>query len=461
MAVTAGAFGSLDSALNIAFPDLTTHFDLDVGGLQWVIVCFVLAFGGPLLAAGQLGDRLGHRRVLAAGAALTGLAFVVCALAPTFGILLAGRVLQGLGTALVMASAPALLTLTTPHSQRGRALGRFQTAAAVGLAAGPIIGGPLVAVWGWPAVFWFRVPLTVLLIGLSRTGRRSPLHPRDPNPQTDILGGAVFTVALVGALLMINGGRTLGWTSPLVGLAAVVTVAAVAAIPAVARRSAQPVLDPRLIRRPGFTAATSLAVLANGAMFVTWLLMPSLLVDRIGWSVLVSGVVLALSPAATAVAASIAGRQADRGRSTRLVLVGLALEAAGLATLGIIGGFADPAAGGLAARGAAGGLAGTALTVLLVLGMVGAGFGLGLFLTPNMATIMSALPDTSQGVAGGLNFLTRTTGIVASVGLASALFVRIEITNGPGPAFRWVFLAAAALLVIGAALEVHRVARAH
>ncbi len=167
LAVLAGVFGSLDTALNIAFPDLTAHFDLEVSGLQWVVVCFVLAYGGSLLGAGQLGDRFGPDRVLAAGATSATIALIVCALAPTFEIFLVGRAFQGVSTAMVMASAPALITISAGDDAKGHAIGRFQTSAAIGLAIGPIVGGPLVRAGGWPAVFWFRAPLSLLLVVLS------------------------------------------------------------------------------------------------------------------------------------------------------------------------------------------------------------------------------------------------------------------------------------------------------
>ena len=167
MAVVAGAFGSLDTALNIAFPDLVADFGLAVGDLQWVVVCYVLSYGALLLAAGQLGDVIGHRLVLGFGAGLSTIALLICALANTFPVLLAGRIVQGIGVSMVMASAPALLTTGAPPrlsgnpGGRGRAIGVFQTSAAVGLAIGPIVGGPLVDFAGWRGVFWFRVPIAL------------------------------------------------------------------------------------------------------------------------------------------------------------------------------------------------------------------------------------------------------------------------------------------------------------
>ncbi len=445
LAVLAGVFGSLDTALNIAFPDLTAHFGLEVSGLQWVVVCFVLAYGGSLLGAGQLGDRFGPDRVLAAGASSATLALVLCAMAPTFEIFLVGRAFQGVSTALVMASAPALITLSAGDDTKGHAIGRFQTSAAIGLAIGPIIGGPLVRAGGWPAVFWFRVPLSALLLVLSLrmvTSRRPTAR-----PPTDVAGGLLFTVVLTAGLLAINGGRTLGWASPAVLGAALVAAIALWLIPRVAARTDHPLLDPGLLHQRDFMSANVLAITSNGAMFATWLLLPALLVDQFGWNVLSAGCCLALSPAATALVAPKAGRRADRGRSGPLVVGGLAVMAGSMAVLGIVGGTTD------------GGIDAAARAFAIVIGLLGVGAGLGAFAVPNMKTIMHALPANQQGVAGGLALLTRTAGIVTAVAASSALFDAIEPERGYDAAFRTVFIVMSVVLALASLAETIRLRR--
>ncbi|MCP4086693.1 MAG: MFS transporter [Actinomycetia bacterium] len=432
LATVAGAFGSLDSALNVAFPDLSDHFGLDVSGLQWVVVTFVLAFGGSLVVAGQLADRHGHRRVLGMGGAASVVAMAICATAPTFGVFLGARVLQGLASALVMAAAPALITNSVTEDHRTRALAQFQTSAAVGLAIGPVIGGPLVEALTWRGVFWFRVPVAAVLVLLA-VRARSPAQEGPARTSSDVLGGLTVTAILAGGLVVVNGGRALGWTSPPVIVAGVIAAAGLAIWPRIEARVEVPVLPPRLFRSVELSAALGWSIVANGAMFATWLLVPSLLVDQLNVGVLATGLVLAASPVATALVAPGAGWLADRGRGGVAVVAGLGLEAVGMALLSLAG----PAWG---APTVAGGLA-------LV------GVGLGLFVVPNMATVMSALPRSAQGVAGGLALLTRTTGIVISVGVASTLFDRLEPDQGFFAAFELVYRVAAAVLLLAAVAE--------
>jgi len=424
LAAGAGAFGSLDTSLNIAFPDLVDDFGIEVGQLQWVVVSFVLTYGGLLLAAGQLGDRLGHQRTMAFGAAGSMVAMVACATAPTFGLFIAARVLQGVTTAAVMAAGPALASLASGTGERARAISVFQLSAGVGAAIGPVIGAPLVNLGGWPAVFWFRVPVSLGLLALGLSVRRSGTA--EPSSSGSDVRGAVLTaLALAGGLLVVNSGRELGWQSPLLWTTAGLTVAVAIAYRRHERNVSTPILELGLFRNFRFAAANGLNTASNAAMFVAWLLLPSLLVDEIGLSVFAGGFVLAASPAAMAVTAPFAGRWSDRSRPDRPVIAGLSVEGVGLLLLA-----------SLDTRSSAW----TAAAALALIGV-----GLGLFASPNMALVMSALPAERQGVASGLALLTRTAGIVVGVAGSSAVFDALEPTRGYDEAFSLTALASAAL----------------
>lgn len=426
LAASAGAFGSLDTALNVAFPDLVDDFDLAVGDLQWVVVFYVLAYGGSLLAAGQLADNWGYARVLRIGAVLSTVAIAMCGVAPTFWLLLAARALQGVGVAMVMAAAPALLTSgsATVHN---RAVGVFQTAAAIGLAIGPIVGGPLVEWQGWRAVFWFRVPLGLLLLLLA-FGSRATTAPKAN--RIDRAGTVLISLALGAAVLALNLSGTRGWSDAVVVAAAVAAMSAAAAFVAVSRRVDHPIIELGLFRSVEFAAANLLSVVANGAMFATWLLVPSLLVEELGNSLFVAGLVLAALPAATAVASSLVARMASPVRTRAVAAVGLLVEGSGMLGLSAVD------------------TGWSALHVGVLMAVVGA--GLGLFSVPNMATVMQGVGSDKQGVGGGLSLMNRTVGIVAGVAAASALTDRLEPTRGFVGAFEVVFAASGIVLVVSA-----------
>lgn len=374
LAAAVGAFGSLDTALNIAFPDLVADFDLTVGQLQWVVICFVAASGGLLVPAGALGDRIGHATTVVAGAVVAAVGLVTCALAPSFGWFLGGRVVQGVGTATLMASAPALATLAAPASGRARAVGVFQSATAVGLASGPIVGGLFVLLMGWRGVFWFRVPLAVALLVLAMRARGSGRPVVEPRSQP-------------------------AW---------------------------------RAVVTPTVVVASVATFVGNGAMFATWLLVPTLLVDMMGVELLLGGVVLAVSPALTALAAGRAGAVSERLGPAFGAVVGLAVMVAGMVVVATAGDGRSIA--------------------LVVVGLALVGAGLGLFSVPNMAVVMAALPPSAQGVAGGLNLMTRTGGIVAGAAWHARLFDRLEPASGFATAFGVVFAVGAAAIASVAVL---------
>ena len=435
LAGAAGAFGSLDTAVNVAFPDLVDDFGLAVGDLQWVVVFYVLVYGGLLLAAGQLADTWGYARVLRIGAGISSVALVLCATAPTFALLLAARALQGIGVAMVMASAPALLT-TGSATAHTRAVGVFQTAAAAGLAIGPIVGGPLVEWIGWRAVFWFRVPLGLLLLLLTITNKTTTVGTSN---EVDRVGTLLVSISLGAAVLALNLTATRGWVDPLVVGSAVAAALSVTAFVVFSRRVEHPVLELELFRSIDFATANFLAVVANGAMFATWLLVPSLLIDQLGTSLLVSGLVLAASPAATAVASTLAGRSTGRVAGWKLGAAGLLVEGVGMVGLSQVGVTWSP------------------IHIALLMAVVGA--GLGLFSVPNMATVMQGVGNDKQGVAGGLSLMTRTVGVVAGVAAASALTDRLEPSRGFFGSFEVVFATSGVVLwssaLLAGVLAVH------
>lgn len=267
--------GSLDTALNIAFPDLTNDLGLEVSAVQWIVIAYVLTYTVLLVGAGRVADVFGHRIMLLWGLTISSAGFLANAIAPNFTVLLAARIGQGVGVAFMLAAAPALVTLSVPSFRRGRALGAFHLSAGVGLALGPVIGGVLVASFGWRSVFWFRLPVALLL------------------------------VAVVWRLL-----------------------------PPVARRPGQaPVVDLAPFTRLGFLVANGLNVVANASMFAIWLLIPYYAIDVLDTGAVLGGVVLMVVPVSTAATAPLAGRLGDRFDPGRVTSIGLGIEGAGLLAL--------------------------------------------------------------------------------------------------------------------------------
>src|SRR5262249_55920501 len=170
--------------------------------IQWVVICYVLTHASLMLACGRVGDVFGHVRIFRAGLLWNGMAFLSCAVAPTFGWLLFSRFLQGIGAALILSCAPALVAGLFPEGRRSQALAIFTAMHALGSAGGPLLGGALVDLWGWPAVFWVRTPIALTaFIFLGRL-------PAVPQPRTrepiDVVGAALMALAISATLLFLN-----------------------------------------------------------------------------------------------------------------------------------------------------------------------------------------------------------------------------------------------------------------
>src|SRR5215469_12963938 len=192
----------LDTSVNIAFPAITRGFDLSIGDIQWVVICYVLTYASLLLVLGRIGDTIGHALVFRIGLVWSTIALILVGCSPSFGAMLIFRCLQGVGAALVLSCGAALVISLYGEERRSQALGVYTMMISVGLMLGPLVGGALTAAWDWPAVFWFRVPIAVAALVMLRGMPASP--PRQAADRFDILGGITLVLGLVTMLLALN-----------------------------------------------------------------------------------------------------------------------------------------------------------------------------------------------------------------------------------------------------------------
>jgi len=397
----------LDSAVNIAFPDITGSFGLPIETIQWVVICYVLTHAALMLAFGRLGDVFGYGRVFRAGLLWNAVAFVCCAAAPSFGWLLFCRFLQGIGAALILSCAPALVTGLFPEDRRSRALAAFTMMYALGSAAGPLLGGGLVDLWGWPAVFWFRAPIAVVALifleGLPAAPRRGPREP------VDIVGAGVLALAISTLLLTLNQLQHPG--RQLFALIAFSGVAAASLFGFVRweRRVAQPIVNLDFFRTGGFAAINGASVSVYLTSFAVMLLAPYYLVRFTDLPLPLAGAVLATSSIGSIAASPLAGRLIERIPAAPVAALGAVLSGAGLFLIG--------------GRGI--GTASASVVVPLAL----QGFGVGLFQVAYMDLVMGTLPPQHRGVAGSLAMLTRTLGIVIGATLLTLVFHSLQTSS--------------------------------
>jgi EmrB/QacA subfamily drug resistance transporter len=405
----------LDTAVNIAFPDITGSFGLPIAMIQWVVICYVLTHAGLMLAFGRVGDMLSHALVFRAGLAWSVAAFVLCAAAPSFGSLLFFRFLQGIGAGLIISCAPAIVTSLYPEARRSHALGIFTLMFALGSAVGPLIGGALVARWGWPAVFWFRAPiaLTALLLlrGLPAGGNAVQ------GQRFDIIGAFLLAFGIAALLLAINTLPRLAERNYLGLLMVAIASASLVGFVSWERRAAQPIVRIELFRSARFTLVNLASAAIYLVTFSVMLIGPYFLVRYTGLTLLQAGFVLASGFIAMATASPVAGVLVARLGAQRVAPLGALAIGLGLFSVGSW----EP----------------DTPTLLMVLSLALQGIGTGFFQVAYMEIVMASSPLAHRGVAGSLAMLTRTIGVVTGAAALTLAFQTLQSaaqTQGAGDA---------------------------
>ncbi|HEX9496263.1 MAG TPA: MFS transporter [Candidatus Limnocylindria bacterium] len=403
LAGTATFMTTLDSSIvNIGLPSIAHAFGVPLaGGIEWVVIGYLVVIAAVLLTFGRLADVLGRRPLVLGGLAIFTIGSAICGAAPTLGVLIAARCFQGLGGAAIFAVNIAMITRSFPAAERGRALGINTILVALGVSTGPIVGGILTQALGWRWIFYVNVPIgaaAILAAWFLLTERHRPERPRFDPP-----GAALFAIGLAALVVGLSFGQEWGWVSAGFVASMLIAIGALAGATWVERRVSAPVLDPKLLRDPVFLFANASLMLSMLALFAVGFLLPFFFEELQGYDTLRSGLLLTPFSLTIAVVAPISGVLADRVGSRWLAPLGLAVACAGLVLLSGIG-QATP-------------------VPYLVLALVVAGIGQGLFLSPNARALMAAAPADEQGVASGVLATARVVGQSVSVAVAGAVFI--------------------------------------
>ncbi len=392
------------TAVPLSLPNLMHDFGVSTASAQWVLNASLLPLSGLLVLGGRLGDLVGRRKIFLAGCVLFAGASALGGIAPTFDILLACRVLQGIGGALMLPNTVAIVGATFPERERGRALGTMGGFAGVAGALGPTIGGALTAAFSWRAVLLVNVPLAVFAV--LATVHSVPSDPaKAKRPHVDVPGAALLTVAIVGVVFGLTQSQVWGWTSPAVIISLLASVGAGVAFVFVEREARSPLMSFNLLaRHSNYLAATASQFLAGMAEMGLALLFPLLLILNIGMSPGIAGLALIPTTVPMIVFAPLAGRWYDRNGGKPPLVAGFVLLAV---------------AGGLIAMGVD---ANDYVSILP--GLVVFGIALALVLTVNDPVTLDMVAESEHGQASGVSATAEQFG--GAIGIAG-LYVAFHI----------------------------------
>ncbi len=440
IAVLAGFITPFDgSAVNIALPAMGAEFHMDAISLSWIATAYLLAAALFLVPFGKIADIYGRKRIFLYGIAIFTLASFVMTMVPTTNLLIAVRILQGFGGAMIFGTSVAILTSVFPPGERGKALGIYITAVYFGLTVGPFLGGVLTQYFGWRSIFFVNVPIGIIasiLIHWKLEGEWAECV----GERFDLTGSVIYACALIAVMY---GFSIVPNTTGIVLIAAGIIIGIIFAL--YEMRIPAPVLDMHLLTKNQVFAYSNLAALINysATYAVTFLLSLDLQFTK-GFSPEHAGLILIVQPAAMAVVSPIAGRLSDRIDPQIVASAGMALTAFGLFLLSFL-------------------VESTPLWyMLLCLGVFG--IGLGLFSSPNTNAIMSAAEKRYYGVASGMNGTVRLVGQMLSMGVAMMLFSiiigRVEITPEYYPQFitslHYAFVLFTGFCIVGIATSLKR-----
>ncbi|RWX74749.1 DHA2 family efflux MFS transporter permease subunit [Neorhizobium lilium] len=419
------------SVVNVALDALRTSFSTDIAGLQWVVNAYTLIFAALLLMAGALGDRFGARAVFITGFSLFTLASLACGLAPTLATLVAARLAQGVGAALLVPNSLSLLAQAFPDKeQRNRAVGWWGAAGGIALAAGPVVGGILVTHFGWRSVFLINIP--VGLVGLALILRYSAPSSRNERRSLDLSGQSAAIIALASLATALTDAAHLGWTHPRVLVALLVAVLAAIAFILIESRSRAPMLPLSFFSNSAFSIASITGVIVNfayyGLIFVFSLffqLEQDLSPQETGIAFLPMTIVLVVTNI-------IASRLITRLGARRLMVFGLLLAAVGyllLLPVSVSGSYWQ-----------------------LVVPMLTAASGIALIVPTITNVTLSSVDPSRAGIASGVLNTARQVGGMLGVAMCG-YFVRDTEPTAFMHGMHVSLIVAVALLLAGAALS--------
>ncbi|MET9615834.1 MFS transporter [Kitasatospora indigofera] len=420
-AVRAGAFGSVALALfciqldffalNLAVPGMAAELHVTVSAAQWTLSAYMLAVGCFFIVGGRLGDVFGRRPVLLAGTALFAAASVGCALAPALAVLVAARVVQGVGAALIFPTAVSVISNTFPGRSRAQALGAVFGVANIGTALGPFVGGGLTDGPGWRWIFWLLAPLSglALLIGLVYVpDSRDGSAPR----QLDLFGCLTVVCCLAALTLAVERGSAWGWTAARTLVLLAVAAASGLLFVLRERTARHPLVDLRLFRNVSFDLVTAMGSVCNMGYAVTVFIATLHLQGVRGLSALAAGTVFLAPAVVVALAGPTGGWLAPRVAPTLVMALAGALAGSGMIVLTLVSAW---------------------WLYVPVFAWCGLGLGLG-WTFASVATQQVVAPARAGEASGVVLTCLVTLGAVALAGAASAVAL-LTPRHGPEAAY--------------------------
>ncbi|MFY9580029.1 MAG: DHA2 family efflux MFS transporter permease subunit [Gaiellaceae bacterium] len=401
-----------NTVVNVALPSIQNDLDASLSSLEWTINAYTLTFAVLLLTGAALGDRFGRRRMLVVGLAIFTLASAAAALAPSAGVLIAARAVQGVGGAIVTPLTLTILSAGVPANRRGAFIGAWSGIAGLAVALGPLVGGAVVSGISWHWIFWLNVPIGLALIPMARLRLQETYGPAN---RLDLPGLALASAGLFGIVWGLVRGNAQGWASTEIVTALTAGAIVVVAFVLWELRAAAPMLPMRFFRNRVFALANVASLLMFFGMFGSIFLLSQFFQTVQGYSPFGSGLRILPWTVMPMFVAPIAGALSDRIGGHRLMGIGLTLQATGLASMAALSTATVP-------------------YWQLVVPFMVSGVGMAMFWAPVANVVLSAVKPEEEGQASGTQNAIRELGGVFGVAVLASVWSKYG-SYSSGPSF--------------------------
>jgi EmrB/QacA subfamily drug resistance transporter len=396
------------SIVTVALPTMQTDLHASIAGLQWIVDAYTLPFAVLLLTAGTLGDRFGRKRLFLIGLAIFTIGSALCGLAPTLSLLIAGRVLQGIGGAALSPGSLSVLASSFPDArERAQAIGIWAGASGIALAAGPLIGGSLIQLSSWPAIFFVNIPIGIIAFIL---GWRVLMESGNPEARRADIPGQILVIASLTALVYgLIEGSTQGWTSTLILSLFALSVVFMAIFLVVEAKTSEPLLPLSLFKNAVFSMSNTAALIVGFALLGTVFFLTQYFQGIQGYSALNAGIRTLPTTMGIFLASPLAGLLTARFGPRISVTIGTLFSGIALllvTNMGPTTAYAD---------------------IWWKLALMGIGFGL--TLSPLTTAVLSSTPRDRAGLASAMVTTSRQIGSVLGVAVLGALVTSQFTTN--------------------------------
>jgi EmrB/QacA subfamily drug resistance transporter len=389
------------SIINIALPAMSHNLRAPLAAIEWVVTSYLLIICATILIFGRLGDLRGKTEIFKWGMIVFTLGSLLCGLSGSLSVLVVCRVIQGIGAAAYMANNQGIITQSFPPQERGKALGTLASLVALGTMLGPVLGGLILTALSWNYIFFINVP-----IGLGAIWYAAKILTVDRNAAKqevpfDIKGAVLLFMAITCFFAALLGGQRLGLTNPLILVGLGAAFAGLVAFVGVEQQNEAPLLQLSLFRNGLFTVALLCAVIYYVCLNASIILLPFYLQNTLSLAPWIAGLVMMIAPLMMTVGSPVCGALSDKIGSELLSFIGLTVMSLSFLMMAGLG-------------------QNSALTAIVVFVAL-IGLGQALFQPSNNSLIMSAVPGTKLGIAGGINSLGRNLGQIMGVTVATTL----------------------------------------